>query len=82
MNSPYKILFQTLVKPFYKENKGAFIFIFTMFFFIVSQQSDAGLYAYHYSLVTGMLSNWSFFYLFYLFGYYMHGNLWLLYQIY
>ena len=39
---------------------GIFIFIFSMMFFIVNQQSNAGLYAYHYSLVTGMLSNYSF----------------------
>lgn len=57
MRHPSKILFQLFVKPFYKENSGIFIFIFTMMFFIVSEQSGAGLYEYHYSLCTGMLSN-------------------------
>lgn len=60
MGFSYKILFRTLVKPFYAENKGVLVFIFTMMFFIVSEQSGAGLYEYHYSLVTGMLSNYIF----------------------
>src|SRR5438046_1827283 len=55
-----KILLQTFVKSFYRENAGVFVFIFTVMFFVVSQQSGAGLYAYHYSLVTGMLSNTGF----------------------
>ncbi len=57
MQHPGKILFQLFVKPFYKENSGVFIFIFAMMFFIVSEQSGAGLYEYHYSLCKGMLSN-------------------------
>jgi hypothetical protein len=57
MRHPGKILFQLFVKPFYKENSGIFIFVFAMMFFIVSEQSGAGLYEYHYSLCTGMLSN-------------------------
>ena len=57
MKYPGNILFQLFVKPFYKENSGIFIFVFTMMFFIVSEQSGAGLYEYHYSLCTGMLSN-------------------------
>ena len=60
MGYSHSILFQALVKPFYRENKGTLVFIFTMMFFIVSQQSGAGLYAYHYSLVTGMLSGTGF----------------------
>lgn len=57
MRYPSKILFQLFVKPFYKENSGIFIFIFAMMFFVVSEQSGAGLYEYHYSLCTGMLSS-------------------------
>ncbi len=60
MNYPAKILFQSFVKSFYRENAGTFIFFFTVMFFIVSQQSGAGLYSYHFSLVKGMLSNTSF----------------------
>ena len=57
MRPPSKILFQLFVKPFYKENAGIFIFIFAMMFFVVSEQSGAGLYEYHFSLCIGMLSN-------------------------
>lgn len=57
MNYPAKILFQSFVKPFYKENAGTFVFIFTIMFCIVSKVDGAGLYEYHYSLVTGMLKS-------------------------
>ncbi len=57
MNYPAKIFFQSFVKPFYKENAGVFVFIFTMMFCIVSKVDGAGLYEYHYSLVTGMLKS-------------------------
>lgn len=30
MNYPAKILFQSFVKPFYKENAGTFVFIFIL----------------------------------------------------
>jgi len=57
MNYPAKILFQSFVKPFYKENAGVFVFVFTMMFCIVSKVDGAGLYEYHYSLVTGMFKS-------------------------
>ncbi|MEJ0104494.1 MAG: hypothetical protein WDO19_18860 [Bacteroidota bacterium] len=50
MNYPARILFQTLVKPFYKENAGAFVFIFTLLFYAVGSVDGAGLFAFHYSL--------------------------------
>ncbi len=53
MTYPFKILFKSFVKTFYKENAGAFVFVFTMLFCIVSKVDGAGLYEYHYSLVTG-----------------------------
>ena len=52
-----KILFQSFVKPFYKENAGAFVFVFTMMFCIINKVDGAGVYEYHYSLVTGMLKS-------------------------
>ncbi len=61
MKPPASILFQSFVKPFYKENAGFFVFVFTVMFFIVSKVDGAGLYEYHYSLVTGMLKNHIFF---------------------
>src|SRR5437868_14808809 len=57
MNHASKILFQSFVKPFYKENAGLLIFIFTMMFVVVSRLNGAGLFAYHYSLATGVLKN-------------------------
>lgn len=52
-----KTLFQSFVKPFYKENAAAFVFVFTMMFCIISKVDGAGLFEYHYSLVTGILTN-------------------------
>ncbi len=45
------------IKPFYKENAGAIVFVFTMMFCIVSTMDGAGMFAYHYSLVTSMLTS-------------------------
>lgn len=57
MNYPFKILFRSLVKPFYKENIGVFIFLFIVMFCIISKVDGAGVFEYHYSLITGMLQN-------------------------
>jgi hypothetical protein len=57
MNQPAKILFQSFVMPFYRENAGILVFIFTMMFFVVSEQSGADLFEYHVMLVTGVLEN-------------------------
>ncbi|HVI44193.1 MAG TPA: hypothetical protein VM802_04970 [Chitinophaga sp.] len=55
-----KILFRLFIKPFYRENAGAFLFLTTILFLIVSPVHGAGLVEYHYSLMTGMLSNYYF----------------------
>ena len=55
-----KILSQSFIKQFYKENAGTFIFIFTMMFFIVAKVDGAALYEYHYSLVSGILKSYIF----------------------
>jgi hypothetical protein len=57
MNCLHKTLFQSFVKPFYKENAGTFVFAFTMMFCIVSKVDGAGVYEYHYSLITGMFKS-------------------------
>jgi hypothetical protein len=57
MKPASKILFQSFVVPFYKENAATFVFIFTIMFFIVGDVDGAGIYEYHYSLVTGMLKS-------------------------
>jgi len=60
MNSTSEIFFRSFVQPFYRENIGLFVFVFSMMFFIVSKVDGAGLYEYHYSLVTGILSSYIF----------------------
>ena len=45
------------IKPFYKENAGVIAFIYTMMFFVVSTVDGAGMFAYHYSLVSSMLAS-------------------------
>lgn len=63
---PIHIVVQILVKPFYRENAGTFVFIFIMMFFIVGELKEntpanyVGIVAYHYSLIMGMLQNLSF----------------------
>ncbi len=57
MNLPARLFFQCFVKPFYKENAGALVFVYTFMFCIVSTMDGAGMYAYHYSLVTSMLTS-------------------------
>ena len=54
---PARILFQTLVKSFYRENAVAFVLIFTVIFFAVGSVDGAGLFAFHYSLALGMLKS-------------------------
>ncbi|MEO7984522.1 MAG: hypothetical protein ABI688_10610, partial [Bacteroidota bacterium] len=60
MSSPYKILFQSVVKPFYRENAGVFVFVFTIMFYIVGMVDGAGLLEYHRILITAMLGNYGF----------------------
>jgi hypothetical protein len=57
MMDPLKILFRSLVKPFYQENGGFFLFFFIFMFFIVGHLNGAGLYEYHYFLVLEMMRN-------------------------
>lgn len=48
-----RYLLRSLVTPFFQENGGLIIFIYTMMVFIVNSQSGAGLYEYHLFLVLG-----------------------------
>lgn len=73
MSYPSKILFQSFVKPFYKENTGLFVFVYTMMFCIVGVVDGAGLFQYHYSLITGMLANWKFL-LFVFFAWFLYAR--------
>ena len=52
-----RTLLQSFVKPFYKENAGSFIFLFTVMFGIVNKVDGADLFAYHLSLATGILQS-------------------------
>ncbi len=57
MKTFLNLFISVLIKPFYKENAGALVFIYTMMFFVVSTVDGAGLFAYHYSLITSMLTS-------------------------
>ncbi len=57
MRAVANLFLQVFIKPFYKENAGAIVFVFTMMFCIVSTMDGAGMFAYHYSLVTSMLTS-------------------------
>lgn len=48
-----RYLLRSLVSPFFRENGGLIIFIYTMTVFIVNSQSGAGVYEYHLFLVLG-----------------------------
>ena len=48
------ILFKGLVKPFYKENAGRFLFAFILFFGVIG---GAGVISYHTSLINSMLQS-------------------------
>ncbi|WP_143708916.1 hypothetical protein [[Flexibacter] sp. ATCC 35208] len=48
-----RYLLRSLVSPFFRENSGLIIFIYTMTVFIVNSQSGAGVYEYHLFLVLG-----------------------------
>lgn len=51
-----RVLYKSFIKPFYKENAGTFVFVFTMFFFIVGTVDGADLFRYHYGLIKAILS--------------------------
>ncbi|WP_300596285.1 hypothetical protein [Niabella sp.] len=56
MSPFFRIFYQSFVKPFYRENAGTFVFVFTMFFFVVGTVDGAGLFKYHYGLIKALLS--------------------------
>lgn len=56
MNALIRICYKSFVKPFYRENAGTFVFVFTMFFFVVGTVDGAGLFKYHYGLIKALLS--------------------------
>ncbi|MCD2422722.1 hypothetical protein LQ567_08115 [Niabella pedocola] len=55
MSPLFRIFYQSFVKPFYRENAGTFVFVFTMFFFVVGTVDGAGLFKYHYGLIKALL---------------------------
>jgi len=73
MDSLQKILFKTLIKPFYKQNAGFFIFILVIMIGVVGELDGSDMLDYHYALILGMLNNFVIFILILL--------LWFLYAI-
>lgn len=55
------ILVKSLVKPFYRQHAGLFVFVFTMMFGIVSVVDGAKFTDYHFFLIQGMMRNHFFF---------------------
>jgi len=58
MSASYTILLQSLVRPFYRQNAGLFLFLFILFFGIVAPSNQL---AYHYTLIMGLLETPVFF---------------------
>ncbi len=61
MSSPRTILLKTLVKPFYRQHAGLFVFLFTLMFGVVSVLDGAKFTDYHFYLIKGMMTNFYFF---------------------
>src|SRR5258708_29973711 len=52
MSTPFLLLLRSLVKPFYRQNAGFFLFLFLIFFGVVAPSQQP---AYHYALILCML---------------------------
>lgn len=57
MNIQRRVLFSSLVKPFYRQHAVLFCFFFYMMTLAVGRANGVGLLEYHYSLIRGMLTN-------------------------
>jgi len=53
MHHPRKLLWKTLVRQYYRQNAGFFLFFFLIFFGVVAPSQQL---AYHYALIRGILS--------------------------
>ena len=53
MDHPRKLLWKTLVRQYYRQNAGFFLFFFLIFFGVVAPSQQP---AYHYALIRGMLA--------------------------
>src|SRR6186713_1361113 len=53
MTNPYKAIWKSLVRQFYVQNAGFFLFIFLVFFGVVAPSQQP---AYHYALIRGILA--------------------------
>jgi hypothetical protein len=57
MNIIHTVLVKSLVKTFYRQHAGLFVFLFIVMFGAVGRVDNAGLLDYHLSLVRAMLGN-------------------------
>lgn len=53
MRPVFHILLRSIVRPFYRQNAGVFFFLFLVFFGVVAPSQQL---AYHYTLITGLLT--------------------------
>jgi hypothetical protein len=51
------VLMKSIIKPFYRQHAGLFVFLFIVLFGAVGMVDGAGLMAFHVSLIRGMLKN-------------------------
>ncbi|OQP42781.1 hypothetical protein A4H97_11495 [Niastella yeongjuensis] len=57
MNIQRRILFKSLVTPFYRQNAALLVFVYYMMTLAIGRANGVGLLEYHYSLIRGMLTN-------------------------
>ncbi len=63
MMPQFNMLAKLLVKPFYRENAGLFLFLLTVMFGVVGELNGADMIEYHYALIRGFIGNASFLFL-------------------
>lgn len=72
MSYPSRVLFRSLVQPFYKENLNLFFFAATILFFAVGEVDGAELFQFHESLALGMLQSGGYIlFVFFIWGLYL-----------
>jgi hypothetical protein len=54
------LLLSSMVKPFFRENAGLLAFVYYIMFLAVGQANGVGIIDYHYSLIRGLLGDFSF----------------------
>jgi hypothetical protein len=51
-----RLIWQSIVRPYYRQNAGLFVFLFFIMFLAVGRANYVGVVEYHYSLIRGLLT--------------------------